>query len=1228
GEVLCAGRMAEQPLLVGSLKTNIGHMEGAAGVAGLIKAVLCLKHGMIPAHLHFHTPNPDIPWQDYALQIPTTLMAWPHYGTGPHRAVVCSYGIAGTNSYLVVEEAPQQRKSTASLEHHANQSTYLLPLSAQTPDALNDLARRYLMHLEDEATSTQTLSTISATASLRRLHHDYRLAVISRSKQGAYDKLAAFLRHEAKLEVSSGRRYAHKPPKLAWIFPGQGAQWLGMGRDLLAQEPVFRATLEACDQVMRTYVNWSLLDQLRAEKTHSRLHEIDVVQPVLFAIEIALATLWRSWGIEPDVVIGHSMGEVAAAYIAGALSLEDAAWIICARSKLLLRVSGQGAMAVVELTLEQAQILVSDYTGRVSVAVSNSPHATVLSGEPEALTEILTLLEKQGIFGRLVNVDVASHSPQMDPLCADLLTLMQRVQPRPTTVPMFSTVNEAIVPGSALTAQYWVNNLRKPVLFLSAIQASLADHVDIFLEMSPHPLLIGAIRQTIEHSNASGLALASLQRKEVDRTTLLTTLGHLYTQGCEPNWAKLYLGHEQHVSLPTYPWQRQRYWNTALDRPRSHTHPSFSTGYNSREGHPILGKSTPSALHAHTFFWTACINTEIFPYLSEHCVHGIPILPGAAYLELFLAAASEIYGPRGFSLEQLQLTKTLFFSKGTTQTLQIILSPQAAGTVNLRFFSLPIGPEQQTTSWMEHAHATVRCIAEALIPTPTPHSTSEQVQHTWTLAMQAPAYYAGLRARGIQHGPLFQGITHVWQRPGEVMAQLAIPAELIDDMPGYQIHPALLDAILQGITPFLPTEQAEDTYVPVGMRQVNFFQRPTSDDTLWTHAIVHPTMPNAQGILTGDVTLLNGQGDVLLEILGFRLQSLESSNPQDFLQQRLNQLLYTVQWEPQTWDKLREQRLRRKNWLIFSESQGLGLSLAEHLRAVGAQCVLVLPGDTYQQLAAQQYILPPTDPQAFHRLFHELYGDNDSQACQGIVYLWGMLATSVEQGTLDLDQDRAESGLLHLLQAQKSTKNATSPRLWLVTSGVHAIAAQEQAASLLQAPLWGLGRVIVYEHQDLHCTLIDLDSERGSSIEQAATLLFREMWSDNAEDEVALRGSTRYVARLVRHHLPNVQNQSLFRADGTYLITGGLGGVGLRMAQWMVERGARHLALLGRQGISEETQPLVDALRATGAEIYPMQVDVSQKQQLACALETIRHTLPPLRGVFHAAVVLDDSTLL
>lgn len=1224
GGVLCEDRSTDDPLIVGSVKTNIGHTEGAAGLAGLIKVALCLKHKMIPPNLHFQQPNPTIPWQDYALMVPTQLMPWPQ-GDAPRRAGVSSFGIAGTNAHVVLEEAPQAILSDETGQDGTQPTSYLLPVSAQTFPGLKDQARSYLQYLEEEECADQVLRDTCYTASLGRTHHDYRLAVIGHSRQDAHSKLEAFIRGEARLGVISGHRNANKRQKIAWVFPGQGSQWPGMGRDLLEREPIFRSVIEKCDRAISKYVDWSLLEQLRADEEHARLKDIDVIQPVLFAIEVALATLWRSWGIEPDVVVGHSMGEVAAAHIAGALSLDDAAWIICSRSKLLLRTSGKGAMAAVDLPLEQARAIVCNYEERVSVAVNNSPHSTVLSGDPDALTEILNTLSRDDVFGRLVNVDVASHSPQMDPLRDDLLRLMERVEPCATEIPMYSTVHGSLVDGRELAAHYWVDNLREPVLFLTTIQRLLEDDFTIFMEMSPHPILVGSIRQTIEQSEKSGVAFASMRRDEGGRAALLTTLGNLYIHGCEPNWPQLYPKGGHRISLPGYAWQRQRYWNSALDRPRSTSLLRRSTGI----GHPILGMGTQSALHPMTYFWTTDINVEIFPYLSEHSVHGMPVFPCAAYIELSLAAATEVFGPQHFTIEDLELKKALFFPKGTTQTLQVILTPnEDSKKMILYFFSIQAGQDKQASTWMLHASATVLHEEEALKREEIIHPTSEQVQREWTLAMETGPYYQGLRTRGIQHGPLFQGVTHVWRRPGEVMSHLTIPAGVANDLSSYQLHPALIDSFLQGITPFLPEEHEEDAYVPVAVTRVKFHQRPKPDGKLWTHAIVRTEVKGAQSILEGDVTLLDEQGQVLLEVLGCRLQSLDAETP-DFMRQRLNQLLYTIAWEQQVRDERHEKRISRKNWLIFSEDDGVGMRLAEHLRANSARCVIVTAGQSYKQVGEQHYELSPDAPEEFERLIGELYLQSDKQTI-GIVYLWGMLMPSVKkdmQQSLHMNQDLVSIGVLHLVQAIAAAKREISPRLWLVTSGVHAIEERDRTTGLLQAPLWGLGRVIVYEHQNLHCTLIDLDAMPS---EVCSGTLFKEIWSGEEEDEVALRDDRRYVARLAHYTLPDGQElvESLFRSDGTYLITGGLGGVGLRTAQWMVEHGARHLVLMGRGGVPDEAEAALQAICKTGASVHVFKGDVTREEHLENALVRIRREMPPLRGIFHSAVVLDDSILL
>lgn len=566
GAVLALNRLPGRPCALGSVKTNIGHTEAAAGIAGLIKVTLALKHQEIPPSLHFQEPNPQIPFDQLPLQVQTTLSPWP-VESGPALAGVSSFGFGGTNAHVVLEEAPRPNAEMhdaeggmESREIRQTRSAYLLPLSAHSSEALQSLARAYRDFLAIPE-STVSLYDFCYTASVRRSHHDYRLAVTGNSPAQLDEGLGTFLCGEVRPGLSAGRKISGRPRKLVFVFSGQGSQWLGMGRTLLEQDAVFREVVERCDRAMQPYGDWSLLAELAATDTaQSRLNEIDIIQPALFAMQVALAARWRSWGIEPQAVVGHSMGEVAAAHVAGALSLKDAARVICHRSRLVKPTIGKGAMAAVELSMEEARRVLVGYEDRVSIAVSNSPTSTVLSGDPATLGAILDQLQRQDIFYRAVKVDFASHSPQMDPLRANLLLALEGLEPRSASMPIYSSVTGMISNGLELEALYWGRNLREPVLFSTAVQRLLEDGHDIFLEISPHPILLSAIQQAMHHFAQEGAVLPSARREEDDHTVMLGSLGALYALGYPVDWSRTYPAGGRCVRLPFYPWQRERYW--------------------------------------------------------------------------------------------------------------------------------------------------------------------------------------------------------------------------------------------------------------------------------------------------------------------------------------------------------------------------------------------------------------------------------------------------------------------------------------------------------------------------------------------------------------------------------------------------------------------------------------------------------------------------------------------
>ncbi|WP_437320287.1 SDR family NAD(P)-dependent oxidoreductase [Sorangium sp. So ce385] len=558
-----AGRPAERPLRLGAVKTNIGHLEAAAGIAGLMKVVLSLQHGELPAHLHASALNPRIPWTELPVEVTTKAAAWRGEGRR-RRAGVSSFGMSGTNAHVLLEEAPEgvaEAPEGAAEAPTTGDLVTLLPLSARTPEALSALADAYGRFLRrGPAEAGASLRDIAYTASVRRSHHEHRLVVLGSSREELAASLDAFAAGEARPGVARGRAAPGVQPKIVFVFSGWGSQWAGMGLSLLGEEPVFREAMEACDAAVHEEAGFSLLEALRAEGGPIAHGRVDVVQPALFAIGVALTALWRSWGVEPDAIVGHSMGEVAAACAAGALTLEDGARIIAHRSRLLSRLSGKGAMAVVELPLARAEEAIRGHERRLAVAVSNSRRSTVLSGEPAAMDELLARLEREQVFVRRVRTDGAGHSPQVDPLMDELREALAGLSPAKCRVPMRSTVSGEVCEGPELGAEYWAQNMRRPVLFSQAVERLLESDHAMFLEISPHPVLAHSVEEALRDGQREGVSLASLRRAQDARRSLLESLGALHAHGHPVDWKRRYPSGGRCVSLPGYPWQREPYW--------------------------------------------------------------------------------------------------------------------------------------------------------------------------------------------------------------------------------------------------------------------------------------------------------------------------------------------------------------------------------------------------------------------------------------------------------------------------------------------------------------------------------------------------------------------------------------------------------------------------------------------------------------------------------------------
>ncbi|WP_235845854.1 type I polyketide synthase [Dictyobacter aurantiacus] len=1217
--------------MLGSVKTNIGHLESCAGMAGLIKTVLCMQHGMIPPVLHLKNLNPHISLENTPFVIPTSLQTWPE-GVERKYAGVSGAGLSGTNAHVVLEEAPEPASMHSGVARtEMKHIPFLLPLSARDPEALRQLAHLYQRELSTSgsAIGSASLQDICYTASMRRTHHPYRMAVVGQSHEELAFQLEEFA--EGRLVSETAGETKQDP---VFVFAGQGTQWPRMGWRLFEQEPVFRAVIEECNALLEKHVQWSLLEALQADERHSRLNETEVAQVALFATQVALAALWRSWGIVPGAVVGHSVGEIAAAHVAGVLSLDDAVQVVVQRGRLMQQAHGLGKMAAVRISEAEAKRLLVDYPTRLSIAAVNSQMGVVLSGEAQALEEVLRSIELEGGSFRRLQVDYAFHSPQMERFRAPLVTQLQRLKPGRASIPLVSTVTGQQSSGEEYDADYWGRNMCQEVRFGPALEELIRMGYQTFLEISPQPALMQPIKQTLEQHGKSGLVLPSLRQGLAERLVMLTSLGALYAQGYAVHWDQLYstaAGPYTVVALPTYQWQRKRYWFTEKK-------PGFRRymgSYGKLVRHPLLGQRLRSAAKEIVFEKT--LDTHTISWLNDHQVYGTVVLPASAYVEMMLASARETLKEAIVQLDELFIHQALVLSPDSSRLVQLIVNPSTDKThAAVQVFSRPEDGEDDEDTWILHADGNVRVERSRSSSVAEPLQLAE-IQSRCAETVEGTRHYQQMRDIGLQYGVGFQGVGLTWRRDGEALASVVLPWQLNEEAEHYYMHPALLDACFQVVEASLvkgPAESPANVYLPISMDRIRFYARPGKN--VWCHVQAHPESAETETMRVVDVEILDENGQVIAEVNGLHLRRAPREALIPRPRQQVRDWFYEMGWERQAREAtpvdLASSSVKDGNWLILCDRRGTGTRLAQRLREKGEQCVLVFAGQDDEIEESGCHCIDPTNAAELHRLLVEHF--SDGRSCRGIIHLWGLDAVETEQATvasLEASQSMICGSVLHIIQAVVDEKWSYSPQLWIITRGSQAVIEGENDLSVAQAPVWGLGRVVAMEQPDFQCKRIDLD--RAADVVEETEELLQEIQQADREDQVAFRSHERYVARLSRSARQlSRQQQSFphtFRADSTYLITGGLGGLGLATARWMVEhRGVKHLVLVGRSGASDAVRVAVDELERSAAQVLVMRADIAQEDQVAQLLATVQSTMPPLRGIIHAAGVLDDGVLL
>ncbi len=1152
-------RPEDQPLWLGSLKSNIGHAQAAAGVAGVIKMVMATRQGVLPPTLYADEPTPHVDWSAGNVRLLTSPVPWPAR-EHPAFAGVSSFGISGTNAHVIIEQSPQQQppqpapsQQPATAEAGGQGAGPLVwVITARTETSM----RRYAARLLDyAATAAKADLAAAGHALLRRTTFDHRAVVLASDRAELRAALAAIADGGAHPCVTQGIAAAYARP--VFVFPGQGSQWAGMAVELLDGHAGFREELLRCDAAFLPYTGWSVVDVLRSRAAAPPLEGSDVIQPVLFAVMASLAAAWRSAGVHPSAVIGHSQGEIAAAYVAGALALEDAARIVVLRSRALMKLTGTGGMLAVSLPADRVEEMLARWQDRLWAAIISGPDATVVAGDVEALDEFAAEYGERVRISR-VAIDYAAHTPHIEALREELLAILAGVEPRPTDVAICSSLTGEFVEPRELTAEYWYRGLRHPVQFARAVGSSARSGSPLFIEVSPHPMLTGYAQAVLRAADATGGAVGSLRRGQGDPQQFARAVGQAFVLGADVDWqAVLGPAPRRQVDLPTYPFDRRRYW---LDDGAGFA--GVAASGMTASPHPLLRASVLVA-DGGGYLLTGRLSRGTTPWLADHVVDGEVLLPGTAFVELALEAAT-ITGCE--LIEELIIEAPLPLAASGAIGLQLLVG--AVDDDGRRSLSMHMRPaDHDEEPWIRHASGTLAMAgsqpADAL--TAWPPADGEAVDLTGA--------YERLAAHGYEYGPGFQGLTRAWRAGQQAYVEVTLPEHMRADAARFMLHPALLDAALHYLVlAALPAGDRGDTLLlPFSWAAVHVPGH--GADTLRVRI----------GGLGTDQVTLECYDSTGRRIAGVGALTLRPVPARQGTPARSGTAFRAVQWTdlPASGHEPTGQR-----WAVIGadgQAEGLAADLSRAGMAV-SRCrdLSALAETTGAEVPSVVVACVP-----------------DADAAD--------VPASVRAGA---------SGVLDQVQAWLGDERFANRRLVFVTRDVFG-GQDGSVQALAGGAAWGLVRSAQTEHRG-RFALVDVTAG------VPAQLLARAVAT--GEPQLAVRDGTVRIPRLVRREAAAARSGAV-RAGTVLVTggTGALGA--LAAQRLVERHGVRHLLLASRRGpAAPGATELLTRLEVLGAEVTVAACDVSDRSALAALLERIPADRP-LAGVVHAAGRLDDATV-
>nr|AFP87523.1 type I polyketide synthase [Streptomyces sp. CNQ-418] len=1206
--VLGEGRAAENPLLIGAVKTNIGHLEPAAGVAGLAKLVLSMEHGEIPPSLHFAEPNPNVAWDRLNINVAATHQNWP--ARGPERVGgVSSFGVSGTNAHALVSSAPAPPARELSGEGHTTgRAQSLFMASARTEAALQELIERYVRHLR--RADHVSLTDLCYTTHVGRARQTTGLATVAGTVEELADTLEGYLDGRSSSSLVTGTLPPHKHRKSAWLFTGQGSQYAGMGRALLA-EPAFAAAFDEAAAAIDPDLDIPLRQVLwPAEGQATPVNDTRFTQPALFALEYALAKLFLSWGTRPAALAGHSIGEIAAACVAGVFSLADAGRLVTARARLMSELPTGGVMVALRTGERAVRSAIANYPSTVSIAAVNAPDEVVISGASADVAAVQTELEAQGIKARRLTVSHAFHSPLMTPIVAPFRSVLESLSYAKPTMPLISAVTGEQWTDAEVGPEYWVRHALGAVRFADTVSTLHGQGFSTFVEIGPAPILSALGRRTV----AEGATFIPTLRRDQDALRLaLHAAGWLRLRGAAIDWSAFHRDEQvRRVDLPTTPWNRESYWfREAL--PAAPT-TSAETALPATEDRPLPGirRRLPTALPSYELD----LRSDHFARLTRSLEGNEPFLPFGALAGTALTAAEDCLGGTFACVAETRIIEQLPVTG--ERTVHLVVTPVEGGQVRCEYRGTTAPEAAAGAPWRLHARITLRRKV----------TTAQLTESLRT----PPVLDRGRYPHALSYAPatlssaLTDAIDQALQSDDGVLVTLA-----------NSDWPVLMDAVTAASCWAASPERRDGVPVTGVVRQVTSL---SCTDVRAVRYVRATALRPGSGEQRGTVDFFAADGGYLGGADKVRLISARQSAPPSPWRDA-GDILYDSVWQRLSDEPASAERaasaehgteLTGQGFLLLTDRGGYAETLATQLRARGAHVQTAEPPVEGAARASHP------DVGALNGLLNDWVASSE-HPCR-VLLLSGLDAPRLDHtDAWGLEEYAARGDLLavELVRLLAEREDCPEATVTLVTRGAMPAGADELVTTPSAHTLWGLGRVFALEHPERWGGAIDVAPDPAADdttaeIERLVAALER----TSTEDEQALRGPDVYVSRVLpREPEPDeLRAPPPVRADGSYVITGAFGAIGLSLADWLARAGAGRLVLLGRTPLPDRTTwnqrqpaPVRNRIRAVrelerlGVEVTVVTADVADEATMLAVFQELNGHPLPLRGVVHAAGV-------